>query len=199
MSTVAQTLTLRSIQLSRVVSQPPRGHGIGRSARYLEDSDDADVIVGTFFIHFVSYYTLIDIGSTHLYIASVVSANLDLTTENTIRDFFVIIPLGQSIQVDRVYRRVPLEIQEYQVSLDYATKRVTLRMNENEESDPVKLIVGDIYTVKEYSNVFLEELSGVTPDREVEFDIDLLPGTTPVSITPYYIAPKELTKLKAHL
>ncbi|KAG8503295.1 hypothetical protein CXB51_001262 [Gossypium anomalum] len=44
-----------------------------------------------------------------------------------------------------------------------------------------------------------KELSGLPPNRKVEFGIDLLPGTAPVSITPYRMALKELVELKAQI
>jgi hypothetical protein len=43
----------------------------------------------------------------------------------------------------------------------------------------------DIRVVNEYPDVFPEELSGMPPDRDVEFVIDLLPGTAPISKRPY--------------
>ncbi|KAA3480856.1 DNA/RNA polymerases superfamily protein [Gossypium australe] len=60
-------------------------------------------------------------------------------------------------------------------------------------------VVGDVRTVKEFTDVFPEELPRLPPDREVEFGIDLLPGTAPVSIAPYRMAPKELVELKAQI
>ncbi|KAG8482995.1 hypothetical protein CXB51_021864 [Gossypium anomalum] len=56
-----------------------------------------------------------------------------------------------------------------------------------------------VLAVCEFSDVFPEELPGLPPIREVEFSIDLLPGTTPISISPYRMAPTELEELKAQL
>ncbi|KAA3457719.1 DNA/RNA polymerases superfamily protein [Gossypium australe] len=53
--------------------------------------------------------------------------------------------------------------------------------------------------VCEYLNVFPEELLGLPPVREVEFGIELVPSTAPISITPYRMAPLELKELKAQL
>jgi len=47
--------------------------------------------------------------------------------------------------------------------------------------------------------VLLEEIQGMSPPREVEFCIDLVPGATSISKTPYRMAPVELTELKAQL
>ncbi|WVZ52493.1 hypothetical protein U9M48_003547 [Paspalum notatum var. saurae] len=51
----------------------------------------------------------------------------------------------------------------------------------------------------EYPDVFLEELPGLPPERDVEFRIDLVPGTAPVSKRPYRMAPDELKELKTQL
>ena len=51
----------------------------------------------------------------------------------------------------------------------------------------------------EFSNVFPEELPGLLPIREVEFGIELVPGTTPILIAPYRMALIELKELKSQL
>ena len=60
-------------------------------------------------------------------------------------------------------------------------------------------LVDEIPVVREFPDVFLEDITGLPPDREVEFTIDLIPGTEPNSIPPYRMAPAELRELKARL
>ena len=67
------------------------------------------------------------------------------------------------------------------------------------QSETEDLMVDKVRTVKDFQDVFPEELLGLPPKREVEFGIDLLPGTAPVSIVPYRMAPKELVELKAQI
>jgi hypothetical protein len=57
----------------------------------------------------------------------------------------------------------------------------------------------NIRVVRDSSDVFLEGLPGMPPDREVEFVIDLLPGPTPISKRPYRMSVEELRELKKHL
>jgi hypothetical protein len=60
--------------------------------------------------------------------------------------------------------------------------------------------VGDnIHAVKDFPDVFPGELPGMPPDREVEFVIDLLPGTAPISKRPYRMSVEELKELKKQL
>jgi hypothetical protein len=58
---------------------------------------------------------------------------------------------------------------------------------------------GNIRAVRDFSDVFTEELPGMPPDREVEFAIDLLPGTAPISKRPYRMSVEELKELKKQL
>ncbi|KAA0049889.1 Retrotransposable element Tf2 [Cucumis melo var. makuwa] len=55
-----------------------------------------------------------------------------------------------------------------------------------------KLKLEDIPMVREFLDVFPEELSGPPPHREIEFSIDLVPGMAPISQAPYRMAPMEL-------
>jgi hypothetical protein len=57
----------------------------------------------------------------------------------------------------------------------------------------------DIKVVKDFSDVFPEDLPGMPPKREIEFIIDLLPGTAPISKRPYRMAVNELEELKKQL
>ncbi|XP_038979924.1 uncharacterized protein LOC120110029, partial [Phoenix dactylifera] len=57
----------------------------------------------------------------------------------------------------------------------------------------------DIRVVNEYPDVFPEDLPSLPPDREIEFAIDLIPGTTPISKTSYRMAPAEMKELKKQL
>jgi hypothetical protein len=50
--------------------------------------------------------------------------------------------------------------------------------------------------VEEFPNVFPEELPGMTPDHDIEFIIELLPGTTPIAKRPYRMGVNELEELK---
>jgi hypothetical protein len=59
--------------------------------------------------------------------------------------------------------------------------------------------IEDVPVVREYPDVFPEELLGMPPDRDIEFVIDLIPGTSPIAKRPYRMAAPELTELKKQL
>ncbi|GJU81366.1 hypothetical protein Tco_1283731 [Tanacetum coccineum] len=57
----------------------------------------------------------------------------------------------------------------------------------------------DIPVVREFPKVFPEDLPGLPPVRQVEFQIDLIPGAAPVARAPYRLAPLEMQELSNQL
>ncbi|GJY54344.1 putative reverse transcriptase domain-containing protein [Tanacetum coccineum] len=57
----------------------------------------------------------------------------------------------------------------------------------------------EIVVVRDFPEVFLDNLSGLSPVREIEFRIELIPGATPVAKSPYRLAPSELEELSGQL
>ena len=57
----------------------------------------------------------------------------------------------------------------------------------------------NILVIKEFPNVFPEELFGLPPKREVDMSIEVVQGTTPILRAPYRMAPTKLKELKAQL
>jgi hypothetical protein len=110
-------------------------------------------------------------------------------------------------------------LKQYKVLIDYAKKFVTLTTTEGKEmefvTEPVVSAKGvancvkvnqldasqgsEVPVVNEFLDVFPEELSGMPPDRDIKFVIELKPGTTPIYKTPYRMATPELAELKEHI
>jgi hypothetical protein len=57
----------------------------------------------------------------------------------------------------------------------------------------------DIPIVCEYLDVFPDDIMSLPPEREIEFSIDLVPGSQPISVAPYRMSPLELHELKTQL
>ena len=57
----------------------------------------------------------------------------------------------------------------------------------------------DVPVVRDFLDVFPDDLPGLPPKREIDFLIDLVPGTAPISLPPYRKAPSELKELKTQL
>jgi hypothetical protein len=70
-----------------------------------------------------------------------------------------------------------------------------LALNEKGEVEGLE----NLPVVQEFADVFPEELPGLPPERELEFTIDLKPGTEPIARTPYRMSTPELQELKMKL
>jgi len=100
-------------------------------------------------------------------------------------------------------------LTKYQGVIDCAQRLIKMKHTNGTEveyqawSEPigeVKLnqanVVVDIRVVQEYPDVFPEDLPGMPPDREIEFVIELVPGTAPIYKRPYRMDANQLAKLK---
>jgi hypothetical protein len=110
-------------------------------------------------------------------------------------------------------------LSKYMVLIDCAKKFIKLTTPERKEIESIAELVvtakgvanrakvnqldasqgSELPVVNELPDVFPEELSGMPPDRDIEFVIELKPGTTPIYKTPYRMATPELAELKEHI
>jgi hypothetical protein len=81
------------------------------------------------------------------------------------------------------------------VSTDMSTDAKGETMINHLEEKPIE----NIKVVCEYPDVFVEELPGMPPDRDIEFSVELLPGTAPISKRPYRMDVKDLVELKKQI
>jgi hypothetical protein len=101
-----------------------------------------------------------------------------------------------------------------QVSLDISSRTVEINSPEHEPTilylpqreyihsctyAATGIKLKDIPIVCEYPDVFPDDLPGIPPDRDIEFIIELQPGTAPISKRPYRMPPDELAELKIQL
>jgi hypothetical protein len=63
----------------------------------------------------------------------------------------------------------------------------------------VELKLEDIHVVREFSDVFSNDLPGMPPERAIEFKIELQPDTAPIAKAPYKMSPVEMKELKIQL
>jgi hypothetical protein len=107
-------------------------------------------------------------------------------------------------------------LSKYKVLIDCAKKSIELTTPEGKEmefvAEPVATAKGvanhakvnqldanqgsEVPLVNKFPDIFLEELPGMPPDQDIEFVIELKPGTTPIYKSPYRMATPELAELK---
>ncbi|GKF07556.1 putative reverse transcriptase domain-containing protein, partial [Tanacetum coccineum] len=89
-------------------------------------------------------------------------------------------------------------LSKYHAKILYDEKVIHIPINDEtliirvmeKKSDEKRL--EDILVVREFPDVFPENLPGLPPVRQVEFQIDLIPGATPVARAPYRLVPSEI-------
>ncbi|GJT01305.1 putative reverse transcriptase domain-containing protein [Tanacetum coccineum] len=92
--------------------------------------------------------------------------------------------------------RIPLENGKVLVVYGERTEE-SLKSMKGTRLDEPKL--GNILIVRDFPEVFPEDLSGLPPQRQVEFHIDLVPRATPIAKSPYRLAPLEMQELSEQL
>ncbi|XP_017625030.1 uncharacterized protein LOC108468672 [Gossypium arboreum] len=156
-----------------------------------------NVIVVAFTLQSFSLLALVDSSAMRSFILRDVTRELGVFVETSRLGVTVRSPLGDSVIVNQgfdVILRMDW-LTEHRVKVDCEAKLVTLCCADGSEIVVVKerdLRLDKIHAVYDFSDVFLKELSGIPPNREVEFGIELYPGMAPMPIAPYHMAPKEL-------
>jgi hypothetical protein len=85
--------------------------------------------------------------------------------------------------------------ERIQVSIDNPTNEKGNTMVNHLEEKPLE----NIKVVCEYPDVFPEELQGMPPDRDIEFSIELLPKSAPISKRAYQMDVKDLIEVKKQI
>ncbi|GKD01614.1 putative reverse transcriptase domain-containing protein, partial [Tanacetum coccineum] len=98
--------------------------------------------------------------------------------------------------LSKYHARIICDEKVVHIPIDGETLIIRAQIMEK-KSDEKRL--EDIPVVREFPEVFPEDLPGLPPVRQVEFQIDLIPGATPVARTPYRLAPSEMQELSNQL
>ncbi|XP_022894103.1 uncharacterized protein LOC111408590 [Olea europaea var. sylvestris] len=163
-----------------------------------EAEESPDVVMGMLSIFGRNACFLIDLGATHSFISHALSSHADKMSEPLNSELVAMTPVGDSL------------LAGHRASVDCFRKEVIFRSPENLEIvltgerrilpscmiSITKLEIDNISVVRDFPDVFPEDLLGLPLDREIKFCIDLVPETAPISQVPYRMAPKELKELK---
>ncbi|GKA60998.1 putative reverse transcriptase domain-containing protein, partial [Tanacetum coccineum] len=96
---------------------------------------------------------------------------------------------GQLVEIDKVNKGCKLEIEGHVFDIDLIPFG----------HGSFDVIIEEIVVVRYFPEVFLNDLFGLPPIREIEFRIELTPRETPVAKSPYRLAPSELEELSGQL
>ncbi|GJV17911.1 putative reverse transcriptase domain-containing protein [Tanacetum coccineum] len=92
---------------------------------------------------------------------------------------------------------MPVELGSFDaiIGMDWLAKYQAIIIEDKSEKKRLE----DVPIVRDFPEVFLEDLPGLPPTRQVEFQIDLVPGAAPVARAPYRLAPFEMKELSEQL
>ncbi|GJY57697.1 putative reverse transcriptase domain-containing protein [Tanacetum coccineum] len=164
---------------------------------------NSNVVMGTFLLndHYAS--VLFNLGTERSFMSIEFTPFIDIAPTALNTSYEVELADEKIVSTNTVLRvcyekivRIPLlngEIVEIQ--------------GERPEKDPKSLSyikadekrLDDIRIVRDLPEVFLDDLTGLPPVREIEFRIDLIPGVLPVVKSPYRLAPSEMQELSNQL
>ncbi|GJT78661.1 reverse transcriptase domain-containing protein [Tanacetum coccineum] len=83
--------------------------------------------------------------------------------------------------------------------IDQGCQVFLIQMMKEEETEIPERRIEDVPVVRDFPEVFPEDLPGLPPTRQVEFHIELIPGAAPVARAPYRLAPAEMKELAEQL
>ncbi|XP_057476900.1 uncharacterized protein LOC130764616 [Actinidia eriantha] len=156
---------------------------------------EPSVIRGTFPVFNLWATVLIDIGASCSFIASTLAFALGLEIDL----------LDSTLLVDTHVRGFDIILgmdwlSSNRVIVDCFRRRCTTRYLASLWAEEGEVALDELPPIVcEYADVFLEDLPGLLPIRDIEFGIDLAPGTMLIFVLAYRMAPAELKELKTHI
>ncbi|GKC76319.1 putative reverse transcriptase domain-containing protein [Tanacetum coccineum] len=183
-----------------------------------ETNPDSNVVKGTFLLnnHYASM--IFDSGADRSFVSTTFSTLLDITLDTLDVSYAVELADGRISETNTILRGctlgllghpfninlMPVELGSFDVivGMDWLANHhaVIVCVTEKEiENESEEKRLEDVPTVRDFPEVFLKDLPGLTHTRQFEFQIDLVPGAAPVACTPYRLKPSELQELSTQL
>nr|GEV06960.1 hypothetical protein [Tanacetum cinerariifolium] len=169
---------------------------------------DSNVVAGTFLLNNCYASMLFDSGADRSFMSTTFSALLDVAPSTLDTSYVIKLANGSElgsfdaiIGMDRLAKYHTLIVcVEKVVCIPYGDEvylaQVTSKKVENMSEDKR---LEDVPVIREFPEVFPEDLPRLPPARQAEFQIDLVPGATPVARAPYRLAPAEMQELSTQL
>nr|GFB08879.1 putative reverse transcriptase domain-containing protein [Tanacetum cinerariifolium] len=170
-----------------------------------EARQDPNIVTSMFTLNDHYATTLFDSSADYSFVSTTFIPLLGIEPSELGFRYEIEIASGQLVEIDRVIKGCRLEIEgrvfdidlipfehgsfDVIIGIDWLSNHNT-EIIFHEKVVRIPLLDG---------KVFLDDLSGLPPVREIEFRIELIPGATPVAKFPYRLAPSELEELSGQL
>nr|GEX02878.1 hypothetical protein [Tanacetum cinerariifolium] len=176
-----------------------------------EDKVARDVVTVTILVNFIPARVLYDSGASVSFVSFEFSKNLPTPSNKLPFPLEVEIAGNEIVVVSKVYQDVEIEIEDsvfkidlipivlgafdIVISIDWLDMYNANILYTSFKKKSAK----DVPILNEFLDVFPKDFSGIPPEREVEFRIDLILGATPIAKTPYRLASTEMKELMSQL
>nr|GEU82326.1 reverse transcriptase domain-containing protein [Tanacetum cinerariifolium] len=198
-----QTLE-EAITITQRNQRPKANNNTHRRAYLLRDKNahqDPNIVTGTFLLNQHLARVLFDSGDDKSFVSIPLASMLNIPpiTLDTTYDIEMVDEnlVGYTIiQLSKYHARIICDEKVVHILIDDETLIIRAQVTEK-KSDEKRL--EDILVVREFLEVFPEDLLGLPPVHQVEFQINLIPGAAPVARVPYRFAPSEMQELSDQL
>ncbi|GJT79021.1 putative reverse transcriptase domain-containing protein [Tanacetum coccineum] len=147
------------------------------------ENPNSNVVMGMFLLNNCYASMLFDSGADRSFMSSTFSALLDVALSTLDTSYAIELANGRILETNVVFRGCTLGLLGYSFDIDLMPV----------ELGSFDVIIGDEVLI------FREDLPGLSPAQQVEFQIDLVPGVAPVVRAPYRLAPAEMPELSTQL
>ncbi|GJZ04570.1 putative reverse transcriptase domain-containing protein [Tanacetum coccineum] len=184
--TKGNPLALEDNRNARNNGNPARGRAININAT--DALQDPNVVTGTFSLNDHFAIVLFDSGADFS-ISAHFAPLLNMKPSIVNLGYVIEVADGKKVKVDRIIRDCKLELGNSLFIIDL----ISLGHGTFDVDEPK---LSGMPVVQDFVDVFPKDLSGLPPPRQVEFRIDLVPGATTVTKSPYRLAPSEMQELE---
>ncbi|GJS87611.1 putative reverse transcriptase domain-containing protein [Tanacetum coccineum] len=183
---------------------------------------DSNVVTGTFLLNNRYASILFDTGTDRSFISTAFSSLIDIAPTLLENSYDVKLADGKIVGVDTIMwgctlnflnhqfniELMPVELGSFDVIIGmdwlrrchamivYDEKHISAKKEEDKSKGKQ---LNNVPIVRDFPEVFPEDLPGLPLARPVEFQIDLIPGAVPVARAPYRLAPSEMKELSEQL
>ncbi|GKB43150.1 hypothetical protein Tco_0888092 [Tanacetum coccineum] len=169
-----------------------------------EANPDSNVVTGMFLLNNRFASMFFDLGANRSFVLTTFSALLDVVPYTLDVSYAVELAYRRVAETNTVHRGYTLGLLGHPFNIDLMPVELgsfdVIIVTEKETEDKLKeKRFEDVSTIRDFPEVFPEDLPGLPLTRQVEFQIDLVPGAAPVARALYRLALSELQELSTQL
>nr|GEV79253.1 reverse transcriptase domain-containing protein [Tanacetum cinerariifolium] len=191
---VGNRLTIKGNKNSRNNENQVKGRAFNVNA--VGALQDPNVVTGTFSLNHHYATVLFDSRAGFSFISTSFAPLLNVKSSFVNPRYLIEVADDRKVEVDRVIRNCKLELGTSLFTIDLIPLGIAKALSNVKVDAPG---LSNIFVVRDFVEVFSEDLSGLPPQRQVEFRIDLVSGATPVVKSPYHLAPSEMQELSTQI